>query len=64
MPARVWSRNLDKNAFTAETAQHKAGINMRGSMALVLVLVLATSSMVSVLPVKAEARTIVVPDDY
>ena len=37
---------------------------MRGSIALVLVLVLATSSMVSVLPVKAEARTIVVPDNY
>jgi nitrous oxidase accessory protein NosD len=31
---------------------------------LLLVLVLAASSIVSVLPVKGEARTIVVPDDY
>ena len=37
---------------------------MRGSTALVLILVLATSSMVSVLPVKGEPKTIVVPDDY
>ena len=37
---------------------------MRNSFTLLLVLVLAASSIVSVLPVKAEARTIVVPDDY
>jgi nitrous oxidase accessory protein NosD len=40
---------------------------MRKSAALLLVLVLAASSIVSalpVLPVKGEARTIVVPDDY
>lgn len=37
---------------------------MRKSVALLLVLILTASSIVSVLPVKAEARTIVVPDDY
>jgi hypothetical protein len=37
---------------------------MRKSISLVLVLVLAASSIISVLPVKGEARTIVVPDDY
>lgn len=37
---------------------------MRKSVALLLVLVLTASSIASVLPVKAEARTIVVPDDY
>ena len=31
---------------------------------LLLVLVLSTSTIVSVLPVKAEAKTIIVPDDY
>jgi parallel beta-helix repeat protein len=31
---------------------------------LLLVLILATSSIVSVLPVKGEAKTIIVPDDY
>ena len=37
---------------------------MGKSATLMLVLVLAASSIVSVLPVKGEARTIVVPDDY
>jgi len=37
---------------------------VRNSFTLLLVLVLAASSIVSVLPVKAEARTIVVPDDF
>jgi len=37
---------------------------MGKSVALLLVLVLTASSIVSVLPVKAEARTIVVPDHY
>jgi nitrous oxidase accessory protein len=37
---------------------------VRNSSALLLVLVLVASSIVSVLPVKAEARTLVVPDDY
>jgi nitrous oxidase accessory protein len=37
---------------------------MSKSLALLLVLVLAASAIVSALPVKAEARTIVVPDDY
>jgi hypothetical protein len=37
---------------------------MRKSLALLLVLVLATSSTASILQVKGEARTIVVPDDY
>ena len=34
------------------------------NIALLLVLVLTASTIVSVLPVKAEARTIIVPDDY
>ena len=33
-------------------------------LSLLLVLVLVTSSIAVVLPVKAESRTIVVPDDY
>lgn len=37
---------------------------MRKSAALLLVLVLTASSIITFLPVKAEARTIVVPDDY
>jgi hypothetical protein len=37
---------------------------MGKSVALMLVLVLAASSVVFVLPIKGEARTIVVPDDY
>jgi nitrous oxidase accessory protein len=37
---------------------------MRKSVALMLVLVLTASSMAGVLTVKAEARTVVVPDDY
>jgi len=37
---------------------------MRKSVALLLVLILTASSIASVLPVEAEARTIVVPDDY
>jgi parallel beta-helix repeat protein len=37
---------------------------MRKSVALLLVLILTASSIVSVLPVKAEARTLVVPDHY
>jgi parallel beta-helix repeat protein len=37
---------------------------VRDSIALLLVLVLAASSIVSALPVKAEARTLVVPDDF
>jgi hypothetical protein len=40
------------------------GISMSKSVALLLILVMAASSIVSVLPVKGEARTIVVPDDY
>ena len=37
---------------------------MRKSAALLLVLVLTVSNVIVFLPVKAEARTIVVPDDY
>jgi nitrous oxidase accessory protein len=37
---------------------------MEKSVALMLVLVLAASSIVFVLPVKGEARSIIVPDDY
>jgi nitrous oxidase accessory protein len=37
---------------------------MRKSVALLLVLVLTASSVITFLPVKAEVRTIVVPDDY
>jgi nitrous oxidase accessory protein len=58
------SRNLDKNPLIAEKVQHYRGISVRNSFTLLLVLVLAASSIVSVLPVKAEARTIVVPDDF
>jgi len=47
-----------------EKVQHYRGISVRNSFTLLLVLVLAASSIVSVLPVKAEARTLVVPDDY
>jgi nitrous oxidase accessory protein len=61
---KPWSRNLDKNPLIAEKVQHYRGISVRNSITLLLVLVLAASSIVSVLPVKAEARTIVVPDDF
>ena len=61
---KPWSRNFDKNPLIAEKVQHYRGISVRNSSALLLVLVLAAASIVNVLSVKAEARTIVVPDDY
>jgi nitrous oxidase accessory protein len=61
---KPWSRNFDRNPLIAEKVQHYRGISVRNSFTLLLVLVLAASSIVSVLSVKAEARTIVVPDDY
>jgi nitrous oxidase accessory protein len=61
---KPWSRNFDRNPLIAEKVQHYRGISVRNGFTLLLVLVLAASAIVSVLPVKAEARTIVVPDDF
>ncbi|MCJ7559560.1 hypothetical protein MUO79_02945 [Candidatus Bathyarchaeota archaeon] len=63
--ARCWlvlSRNLYKNPFITEIASY-IGISMRKSIVLLLVLAFLTASCI-VTPVKAESRTIVVPDDY
>jgi hypothetical protein len=61
---KPWSRNLDNNPFTAETA-NAMWIKMGKRIALLLVLFfLAVSFIVTPLPVKAGSRTIVVPDDY
>jgi nitrous oxidase accessory protein len=61
---QAWSRNLDKNAFTRETTQHYRGIAIGKSAALLLLVFLTASCLILPLPVRAEPRTIVVPDDY
>ena len=60
----VWSRNLDKNVFYNRSSPFSIGNIMGKSVVLLLVLILAASSIVTFLPVKAQARTIAVPDDY
>jgi nitrous oxidase accessory protein NosD len=56
---------LTKTLLSAETAQFKQGKRMGKSTALLLVLVfLKASCSITFLPVQAESRTIVVPDDY
>ena len=60
-----WSRNLDKNAFTADASRFKWLLTlMKTLFATVLISTLLLSAVVAGLPVQAEARTIVVPDDY
>jgi hypothetical protein len=55
---------LIKTLLQQKKPSIKQGKCMSKGVALLLFLVLATSSTVSVLQVKGEARTIVVPDDY
>jgi nitrous oxidase accessory protein NosD len=53
-----------KTLFYHGNSLNMMRIRMRKSAALLLVLVLTASSIIAFLPVKAEARNIVVPDDY
>jgi len=57
--------NLRKTLLPRKQPNIKQGICMRKSVALLLVLVFLTASSIATsLPVKAEPKTIVVPDDY
>jgi hypothetical protein len=53
MLTEPWSRNLDKNAFTAETTQHYRGTAIRKKAALLLALFLISSFIIMAKPVSA-----------